>query len=295
MAILKTYTISTDTSNGQVHSDRIHKEILDSGYITNFDGVSIIGDFISIMGDSFINESGLDNLLSLHNGSQEIISNYNIITTNEMHSIELPEIAKMYFNSDIESGVYWSGNYWVSLGGVILPTPSFIEDFESGSFSTNNWVTIQGGENNWYIGNGTIISGTKSAYISANSGVTASYTSIGSTLDVSHLYIDLLLPIASEYIKLCFDWICEAEVGYDYFRVFNTTTSINPVANVELNTTYRIGKTEYNNQSILATEEISIPIEQANTIRRICFSWRNDYSIENVPPAVLDNIKILYK
>jgi len=60
MAILKTYTISTDVTGGAVNSGLLHSELLAAGDITNYTGINISGDSLEVCGDSFITEANVD-------------------------------------------------------------------------------------------------------------------------------------------------------------------------------------------------------------------------------------------
>lgn len=66
MALLKTYTISTDTAYGAVNTDRLHAEISSSGHVSNFNGLCVIGGNLEIMGDSLLDEPSLDALILAH-------------------------------------------------------------------------------------------------------------------------------------------------------------------------------------------------------------------------------------
>lgn len=66
MALLKTYTISTDITAGAVNSNRLHKELSDAGDITNFTGIIVQGDSLKVLGDSFITEANVDTTVLNH-------------------------------------------------------------------------------------------------------------------------------------------------------------------------------------------------------------------------------------
>jgi hypothetical protein len=218
------------------------------------------------------------------------------VTTSEMFALTGVNNGHTVFNSDEDKLCYWNGTVWIGVDGNIILEVFFVEDFESGSFATNSWVTINGGENDWFVGTDEKSTGTYGAYISTDGGTTASYSSVGGTLDVSHLYKELTLPSAATSLSLEFDWQCEAEVSYDYAQIFICDTSVTPVANTSLvdngTTIIQIGSTEYNNQSIFTTETINLPLGMAGTNKRIVISWRNDNTVENQPPMCIDNIKI---
>lgn len=170
----------------------------------------------------------------------------------------------------------------------------FVEDFESGSLATNGWVKVDGGENDFEIGAAEKNGGTYGVYVSNDGGATNQYSSVGGGLDISHLYIDINLPASASEILLEFDWKCEAEVGFDFGEVFNATTGTTPTPNTAVSASLKVGKAEYNNQSIFTKDQIIIPNAQAGTTRRFIWSWRNDSIVENQPPLAIDNVKILY-
>ena len=158
------------------------------------------------------------------------------ITTAQMFAMLSPEIGVVFFNTDLETLVTWTGNSWIEFESKDIFKTAFIEDFESGSFATNGWVTVNGGENDWFVGTNSAnpLDGVNSAYISTDGGTTASYSSIGGGLDVSHVYIDIAIPVGATNITFQFDWVCEAEVGFDWGSVYNKTTAFTPLADTEI-------------------------------------------------------------
>ena len=66
MAILKTYTISTDVTGAAVNSELLHSELVAAGDITNFTGININGDSLEVWGDSFITEANVDTTVLAH-------------------------------------------------------------------------------------------------------------------------------------------------------------------------------------------------------------------------------------
>lgn len=288
-------SIKISNNNLEVNTGNIGIDIVETNII-HTQKVEIISNIL--VGNSstyYINFNPLDgNFISLSNIG--IINNesFEFITTNDMFLINNPKISVPLFNTTLNEIVYWNGSVWVAINGTIIFNEVLIDDFESGSFATKGWVTVQGGENDWYVGTDNTLDGTNSAYISNNDGVSNAYSSNGGALDVSHVYLDILMPSATTNLILQFDWLCEAEVGFDYGQVHDVTTSTIPEANTELGSTGLIGLNQYNNQSIKTTEQITLPISEAGTTRRIVFSWRNDSSVENQPPFNIDNIKIKY-
>jgi hypothetical protein len=66
MALLKTYSILTDVSLGEVKNDKLHKEIKSSGYINDLHSVDFGVDSIEIFGTSISDEVNLDALVLNH-------------------------------------------------------------------------------------------------------------------------------------------------------------------------------------------------------------------------------------
>jgi len=185
---------------------------------------------------------------------------------------------------------------WSSGTALELTTTKVVdlfEDFESNSFATNGWTTINNVTNAWIIGTDQAESGTYGAYIS-NDGVNATYTA---TTSVSHLYVDVPIDAAALSATLAFNWLCEAEDGpgvsdYDFMKVYAIPTSTNPVVNVQLNEADRIGSVKYLEQSTWQAESLSLPPSFISNTVRIVFSFVSDFSIANNPGACLDNIQV---
>lgn len=84
-------------------------------------------------------------------------------------------------------------------------------------------------------------------------------------------------------------WKSNGENNYDYLRVFLVDTSTSPVAGTQLSGhlgTYQ-GQTTWQSASIDLNNV-------ASSTRRLVFSWRNDASVGNNPPAAIDDIYIEY-
>ena len=66
MALLKTYTISTDVTEGVVTAPVLHNEIEDSANVNSFEGIEVDGDSLHVYGASFSNETALNALVLAH-------------------------------------------------------------------------------------------------------------------------------------------------------------------------------------------------------------------------------------
>ncbi len=77
---LKTYNISDDILSGLLDIDRIREELEDSNSINNFEGPVRVGESIKIYGESFLDETACDAIVTNHSGIPytEIISPSNI-------------------------------------------------------------------------------------------------------------------------------------------------------------------------------------------------------------------------
>jgi hypothetical protein len=66
MAVVKVYSVSVDIAAGEICAELLHAEISESGHITGFDSVSVVGDAVYIFGDSIADEISLDALVADH-------------------------------------------------------------------------------------------------------------------------------------------------------------------------------------------------------------------------------------
>ena len=63
---LKTYSISADTADGAVDSNKINQEIIDDASVNSFSGICINGNNLEIFGASLANETNLDAVIAAH-------------------------------------------------------------------------------------------------------------------------------------------------------------------------------------------------------------------------------------
>lgn len=205
------------------------------------------------------------------------------------------------------------------------PVSGDTETFNYSGFSGNGWSVVNGATNFWVVGTSEF-SGTNDNYaayitnanntnyygVDFNGGdnkALARYST--GTAQVSHFYKDFTLTSAS---TLTFNWKCWGENGlttsptnYDYGTVVITTTATTPVAGTEVSTAQataggngRIGATtnsgKFNegyggSDNNWRTETINLGAYSGQT-KRIVFTWKNDGSVGDNPPFVVDNIKI---
>ncbi|MDI3503864.1 MAG: large repetitive protein, partial [Candidatus Cloacimonadota bacterium] len=174
--------------------------------------------------------------------------------------------------------------------GVILNTVPYAEAFADG---WGDWIVVNGEETNkWFVGDPDAPAtkgqfGSNAAFISNDEGTTWAYT-VNAT-SVVHFYQDFAFPAENSDFKLKFDWLCNGETGYDYLRVFAIDTSETPTAGIQL--TGALGT--YIMQSTVQHTTLDLPDAFAGTTQRIVFTWKNDSSVGNQPPAVVDNIRLV--
>ena len=224
------------------------------------------------------------------------IQNYQkvpIIGDSEMASlVNVQNQGLIAFNEDIEKFVGFKGLQWKSFDTTFIFQNLFTEDFESGSFITNSWTVANNGTNDWYVGTAEKYEGSYGAYVSNDGGTTATYT-INNT-EVSHFYKDFAIPVGTTELQLTFWWKCEGELNYDFGAIYKTTTAVTPVAGTEVNSSFKIGEIQYNNNNSWSEEAIPLGNEDAGTTIRLIFSWRNDSSVGTQPPMCIDLITLNY-
>jgi hypothetical protein len=167
----------------------------------------------------------------------------------------------------------------------IPATLPFTEDFELGF---GDWSVLNGTQvNQWYTGTATAYSGTQSAYISNDAGVSNAYTNTSSS--VVHFYRDITFPAGADGYALSFYWKGLGETGlWDYLSVWLVEPATLPVAGTML-TSGQVG-VNYYNQTTYQHPTIYIPNTVAGTTKRLVFTWKNDGTLGNPPPTSIDDI-----
>lgn len=205
----------------------------------------------------------------------------------------------------------------------VIDTPrdtDITEDWESGDFTTGGWTVVNGSETNqWVVGSAEASGGTYSAYVSNDSGTTASYTATDDA--VVHFYKDITFPSEYKEIWLIFNWKCWGEnstsspTNYDYGTVVITDTGTTPTLGTEVSTSEATGnddnKPSGNGRIGAATNDGKFneryggsnanwhieTIDMTNYKglgKRLVFTWKNDASVKDDPPFVVDNIKLVF-
>ena len=191
---------------------------------------------------------------------------------------------------------------------TVLIDPTGDGGFENGTtFAANGWTVVNGisstsDYNRWVVGtDASPTDGTYCAYITdGHSGgytTSASYNynySGYSSADKCHIYRDITVPAGEELITLSFKWKCRGywSADEDYMRVYLIPTTITPVEDVALSSTYRIGSLYYDHVTTWQSESITIDPSYAGTTFRLVFSWINTSSNNTQPPAAIDEISL---
>jgi hypothetical protein len=211
-------------------------------------------------------------------------------------------------------------SFWGVMASAVLSALVFAvtamaqENFLSENFeSAEHAFTIVNGSqtNQWVVGEtaaDTAFTGQKAAYISNNGGTSHAYTVTSAS--VVHMYVDVkfpYIPATSDPFILTFDLKAVGEYQYyaanrvtlytDYLRVSLVETSITPVAGTALSnavgTTFSgAGISSGNANSDWITRSLTFPASNANTTKRLVFSWINNNSGGDQPPAAVDNITL---
>jgi hypothetical protein len=178
----------------------------------------------------------------------------------------------------------------------IIPSSSstFDETFESGNFTANGWTVVNGTQTNkFHVGTATTLSGSYSAYISNDSGVSNAYTTTGGTSAV-YFYKDLLVP-STGILTFSYKSVGEfiGSTPYDYGQIIiDPNLTVVPVAGTAITTTPAGGIRQVLSSTSLWTDvTINLSAYSGSTVR-IIFGWRNDSAIGTQPPLAIDNINL---
>jgi len=163
MALLKTYSILNDISEGAINQDRMSCEIEDSGYVVGFDGIETEGDELRIFGTSISNigspsdEMLLDILVESHDSITPHAHYKILLDVSEDHK----DFRSINYKIELEDGVSYTPVFYIHKSGA---NAGFIEKTEY----YKNYVD----ENNV----GDLILVVEETYVIDNSDPTLAYT-----------------------------------------------------------------------------------------------------------------------
>lgn len=157
------------------------------------------------------------------------------------------------------------------------------------SFPANGWTAVQpGNARQWQVGTAAgAASGTKAAYLGSSASNNGS-----NTASVQHFYRDITIPSTASTVRLQFYLKRTTASASDRFRVFITTTSYTPVANVFPTTGYTAVFTESSTAYANFTQMAAIDLDAyIGTTVRVVFTAEENGSNPRANPAV-DNITL---
>lgn len=142
------------------------------------------------------------------------------------------------------------------------------------------WTKVNGNANNWYIGNANDLFDNNKMYVSSVLGMNNVYNA--NIAAVSHAYIDITLPESD--VLLSFD--CRSKGNAEDFLQVSIMEDAPMPGILPENYLER-----YYNVNEFTRKTILIPASYAGN-KKIVFTWRNDGSVGNQPPAAIDNVTI---
>jgi hypothetical protein len=174
---------------------------------------------------------------------------------------------------------------------LTLPPPlPYLDDF-----STNNFTFIGNQTNKWAYGSAEGNPGS-SIYVSNDNGTSNAYTNNSSS--VAHAYCDIPIPSGTSIVQFSFDWLGNAEPGYDYTKVWLVPTSFIPSAGSQIDGSEQPGMIpvggNFAGQTTWQTYiNNSVDVSSfANTAMRLVFEWRNDGG-GGANPTAIDNVSLM--
>ncbi|MCE7956110.1 MAG: hypothetical protein DYH00_10655, partial [Bacteroidetes bacterium CHB6] len=178
---------------------------------------------------------------------------------------------------------------------TVLLDPTTDGGFENSTstFAANGWTEVQNNDNRRFrVGTpaGSVSPGTKAAY----EGGAANYNG-SNAAGTDHFYRDVAVPSGATNVQLSFYLrMPSVDNGYDYIRVFTTTTSNTPVTDVVPGAGYT--KVFENTATTYSgfTQMSSIDLTSwAGSTVRLVFSYTNDGVTPHARPSI-DNVSITY-
>ncbi|MFN4123409.1 MAG: zinc-dependent metalloprotease [Flavobacteriales bacterium] len=181
----------------------------------------------------------------------------------------------------------------ISNGFIFVETTrrfEILEDFEN---DADGWILVNGAQpNQWMIGSDVASGGQNAIYISNNQN-NNQYDLNKSAM--VHFYKDFYLPVNATSPRISFDWRNAGETNLDILSVRALNTSVIPAAGYNLTQAALVGHSALANQAEFITANVNIVSFTPGSVLRIIFSWRNNLSSGNQPPAAVDNIRFSYQ
>jgi len=174
-------------------------------------------------------------------------------------------------------------------------TSLFSENFETGnSLTLVNGTGATTQTNKWFRGGASSCNGSRALYISNNAtGTTYNYNITATSL--VHAYFNVVIPAGATAVILSFSRKVDGELGFDDLTVWSCVSTFTPVAGTPITPVAGTSINLGTHQGLTTCGTTSYTLTGvAGTTRRIIFSWRNDASFGTQPPALIDNITVIY-
>jgi len=167
---------------------------------------------------------------------------------------------------------------------VIPPAVSeFYATFEDGP--SEGWMLINGTQTNkWIVGDDTAAGDSDFSIYISDDGNTNAYTNNSYT--AVHFFRDIVYTSETRN-RVSFDFKGAGETIYDFVVVYLMETDTIPVAGSFPEVTI-LG--QFNQEDDWTQKIVSLPDHPIGSVKRLVFTWRNDYNGGDQPPAALDNI-----
>ena len=210
-----------------------------------------------------------------------------------------------FYTLEVRSLCESENSEWASLGfpyqvPVSLP---YTCDFETAG--NNGWILKNDTcANKWYVGTFSSPAGhSRSLYISGDEGETAGYDTTGRSVVIAE---KIFRTGEMPYLSIKFDLTVKGEPGFDMLKVFwvpadtvyQASISTPYFANAKYSTNIIMSNatsaTNYTVNMLTGTQIMSATIaNEANTLKKLVFLWRNDNSDGNQPGAIINNLSIV--
>ncbi|MCQ2348850.1 MAG: choice-of-anchor J domain-containing protein [Paludibacteraceae bacterium] len=188
---------------------------------------------------------------------------------------------------------------WTKATGRTLIAPEhlpLVTDFEDPA-DNSRWNFRQTGTEEWVIGSAVNNGGSRSLYVSDDSGANNNYNATGLAKSMAYR----LFHFDANTYTLNFDWKANGESSFDYMYVFLATeaTGVTAIENWSPSSTptslpagvVALGGTKYNQSTTWVHENIEFDVLNGGSYWLV-FYWREDSSVGNNPAAAVDNIDL---
>ncbi len=198
-----------------------------------------------------------------------------------------------YYNSDQWENVFFHDWIWYATLNTEASYYLLVEWRGSGDFATNGWVAVNDWTNDWYVWTADPYQWTYSAYISRNGWTDNLYNR--TVAQISHLYVDIEVPAWATEVRVQFAWMANWQSWSDDLSIYTAPDTFTPVAWTNPSWTWVTSHWYVQWYSTFTVFGVNLPASFEWDTMRLIFSWENDGSLWNQPPANIDNIIVSCK